>query len=528
MNTLLLAAVVLFTAPFQSHTDKNKQQVSSTITEATVFLSGAQVYRTVEVELSEGINYITFSGLSNTLNEQSISISTDQQITLLSLSKEIAKAESTAKLDSLRNLLDEVQNDINLKNAEQKVLDYELNILLDNKDLKGDNDTISSVELKQAMEFFKEKLTEIEKGKIEVQNEINALNKRRNEINQQINEIIRKQNRTSAQIATEIESASAGTVTFQLSYMVPGAGWSPKYDVRVNDISEPMQMSYKADIYQNTGIDWNNVQLSVSSAEPRSRTRLPYFSPNYLSFYTPEGNKILPPSRAGAEEMLEMDASVSMNRMTAPKTSVSQNLTSFSFDIQAPYSIKGDGSRKTVTVQEHDLEADYRYYAIPKEQKKAYLTAQLTDWEDLNLLPGQMNLYFNQTFVGRSNLQPATPGDTLMFSLGKDNAITVERERVKEFSEKNFFGNKVRETSGWRISVKNNKNEPITLELIDQIPVSTNEDIQVSVREKSGAAVAKETGKVTWILNIDPGQTIQKELRYEVEYPSDKKIQREN
>ncbi|MDZ7715411.1 MAG: mucoidy inhibitor MuiA family protein [Balneolaceae bacterium] len=527
MNTLLLAAVVLFTAPFQSDTDKNKQQVSSNITQATVFLSGAQVHRTAEVELSKGLNYITFSGLSNTLNEESISISTDKQITLLSLSKEIAKSESTAKLDSLRNLLETIENDINLKNAEQKVLEYELNILLDNKDLKGENDKISAAELKQAMAFFKEKLTEIEKGKIEVQNKIASLNKRRSEINQQINEIVRQQNRTSAQIATEIESPSAGTVTVQLSYLVPGAGWSPKYDVRVNDISDPMQMSYKADIYQNTGVDWDNVQLSVSSAEPRSSTRLPYFRPDYLSFYTAEGKKIPPPSRADAKEVIELDAGLSRNRMTAPETSISQNLTSFSFDIQVPYSIKGDGSRKTVTVQKHALEADYRYYAIPKEQEEAYLTAQLTDWEELNLLPGQMNLYFDQTFVGRSTLQPSTPGDTLMFSLGKDNAITVERERVKEFSEKNFFGNKVRETSGWRLSVKNNKNEPITLELIDQIPVSTNEDIQVSVGEKSGAIVEKETGKVTWILNITPGQAVQKELRYEIEYPSGKEIQRE-
>ena len=614
MNTLLLVATLLFTSPLQSYDDTQEQQVSSTITEATVFLSGAQVSRTAEVELTQGINYITFSGLSNTLNEQSISISTDQQITLLSLRKVIAQAEASAKLDSLRNLLKNVTNDIKLKTAEKNVLDRELTILMGNTDLNGDNEKINAVELRQAMEFFKEKLIEIEKGKIEVQNEIDALNKRRNEINQQINEIRREQNRTSAQIVTEIESASASTVTFNISYMVPSAGWSPSYDVRVNDIADPMAMNYKANIYQNTGIDWNDVKLSISSAQPRSSTNIPNFNPNYLSFYSPPrpyrkkqedfssarelgidkvsgtvvdartgelmtGVNVYAPSSSsgtttdrngefsfnispndkylrvsfigyktqevpiqrnlrialqpgnvsldevvvsayGAEKSLESPSGVS--------TTVSKYQTSFSFDIEVPYSIKGDGSRKTVTVQEHELEADYRYYAIPKERETAYLTAQLTDWEELNLLPGQMNLYFEQTFVGRSTLQPSTPGDTLMFSLGKDDGITVERERIKEFSEKNFFGSKVRETSGWQLNIRNGKSEAITLELVDQIPVSTNEDIEVSMQEKSGATVDKQTGKVTWLLEINPGETVQKTLRYEVEYPSGKEIQRRN
>lgn len=526
MSTLLVTLTLLLSSWTQSTTPPTGQEVSSDIEKATVFLSGAQVTRTASVELSEGINQIVFTNLSRGLNERSITISTDQPITLLSMQKLYEEERSTPTLDSLRNQLDEIENQLKFKNAEQQVWNHELNILMENRQLKGENENISAQEIKQAMDYFREKLTEIEKGKLEVQNEIDRLNRQQSEINQQIQTITQNQNRTSGQIAVEIESPRTQTVTFSISYFVNQAGWQPSYDVRVQDIANPLQLVYKANIRQATGIDWNDVEITISSAEPSISTSIPVLSTTYVDFYTP-------PRARESEELFDQEVRADNFKMApeatgAVATTTTHSPTAFSFTIRQPYSVPGNGEAKTLAVNEHELPASYQYYAIPKVRKTAYLTARLTDWEDLNLLPGPANLYFGKTFVGQSAIQSDAPGDTLRFSLGKDESISVERNRIREFSEKNFFGNKITETSGWELLVKNNKNQPITLELVDQVPVSTNEDIKVTLENRSGGTFDKTTGRVTWLLKFDPGETAEKQLRYTLEYPSGKTIQRRN
>jgi len=148
----------------------------------------------------------------------------------------------------------------------------------------------------------------------------------------------------------------------------------------------------------------------------------------------------------------------------------------------------------------------------------------VTDWEELNLLNGEANLYFGQAFVGKSRIQADAVSDTLEFSMGQDESISIERSRLKEFTEKNFFGNRVRETRAWELTVRNNKNRSISLTLVDQIPVSTNEDIEVDLQERNGASLNEDTGELTWNLSIGAGESVTRQFRYEVEYPSGKQI----
>ena len=155
------------------------------------------------------------------------------------------------------------------------------------------------------------------------------------------------------------------------------------------------------------------------------------------------------------------------------------------------------------------------------------MTALLTDWEDLNLIDGEANLYFEQTFVGQSQLRSNAVGDTLQFSLGKDEAIAIERNRLKEFTEKNFFGNKVRETRAWELAIRNSKSKDISLTIVDQIPVSTNEDIKIDLQEQDGASYDQSTGKLSWDLSVEAGNTLNRTFRYQIEYPSGKQIEQQ-
>ena len=528
MTTLLVLFLSISFAVTQQPVQDTGTQVPSTITEATVYLRGAQVTRNAEVELQAGNNTITFSDLSIQFSEPSIQIATDKQITILSLRKNRSgDVTGSQKLDSLEAVRAELQSQLEYKQAEQQVLNYELNILQANQTLRGQNEKISAAEIKQAMDYFREKLTEIERSKIEVKNSIAETEKKLKEINDAINSIKQNEQKQSGEIVAEIQSPRTQIVNFSLSYFIPNAGWTPSYDVRVSDIDQPVSLSYKANIYQQTGIDWNNVTLSVSSAQPLASTTIPSFQPVFLGFVQPR-----PQARFEAEQELSVsqksreDAQITLRGASSiPSVSVNQNQTSFSFTIETPYSVPGNGDRKTATLMDHSLPASYSYYVQPKAREKAYLQAMVTDWEDLNLLNGQANLYFGQSFVGQSQIQANAVSDTLKFSMGQDESISIERNRLKEFSEKNFFGNRVRETRAWELTVRNNKNRPIKLTLVDQIPVSTNEDIEVDLQERNGASLNKETGELTWNLTISAGESVSRQFRYQVEYPSGKRIQ---
>ena len=502
----------------------------SSIEHVTVYLQGAQITRNAKVQLNAGSNTIVFDDLSNLFSEQSVQISTDFPITILSVRKSQADINSSSEeLDSLQTLKKETESQIALKQAEQSVLDRELNILLSNQTLRGENEKITAMEIKQAMEYFREKLTDIETSRIDVNNALDEARQKLNEVNQRINEIRRQERQRSGRLIAEIQSPENRTVNFTISYFINSAGWYPGYDVRVEDIDQPLELTYKANIYQNSGIDWENVQLSVSSAQPLSSTNIPSVQPVYLRFFQPEARQRLDDAQKMAPQaMNEMAVTQQERELSAgPAVSVSQNQTSFSFDIDTPYSVSGDGTTKAVSLQEHLLPASYRYFAIPKAQNTAYLTALLTDWEDLNLLDGEANLYFEQTFVGQTQVRANAVGDTLQFSLGKDEGIAIERNRLTEFTEKNFFGNRVRETRAWELVVRNSKNKAIDLTLVDQIPVSTNEEIEVDLQEQSGASLNQNTGRLSWDLSIEAGETQNRQFRYQIEYPSGRQIEQQ-
>ncbi|NGP76720.1 mucoidy inhibitor MuiA family protein [Balneolaceae bacterium YR4-1] len=525
--TIVLSLFLNLNAFHQLPQPSNATTVPSSIERATVYLQGAQITRKATVQLNSGSNSIIFNNLSNMLNEQSIQISSDVPVTLLSVRKsEAGNDYRSEKLDSLESEKKELESQIALKQAEQSVLDRELNILLSNQTLRGENEKISALEIKQAMEYFREKLTEIETSRIDVKKSLQEAQQQLNDINSSINELRRKLRQQSGQLIAEIESNGNRTVNFTISYFISSAGWYPSYDVRVENIDQPLELTYKANIYQNSGIDWNNVQLSVSSAQPLSSTNIPSIEPIYLRFLEAEARQRMEDASKMAPQALgEVVVTGYGSELSGrPAVSVNQNHTSFSFDIETPYTVSGDGDTRTVSVQNHSLPATYRYFAIPKNQETAYLTALLTDWEDLNLLNGEANLYFEKTFVGQAQIESNAVSDTLRFSLGKDEGIAIERNRLTEFSEKNFFGNRVRETRAWELVIRNSKNKAIELTLVDQIPVSTNEDIEIDLQERSGASLNEDTGELTWTLSIPAGSSVSRQFRYRVEYPTGKQI----
>ena len=198
--------------------------------------------------------------------------------------------------------------------------------------------------------------------------------------------------------------------------------------------------------------------------------------------------------------------------------------TTVSFDVAIPCSVLADGKVQTIELQRSSVTAEYKYITVPKANALAFLTASITDWAKLNLMSGEATLYFENTFVGKSNIEVAELKDTLTLSLGSDKSIVVKREKRQDFTSRKVFGSNKTEIYSFLITVRNNKPGPVTITVNDQVPVSSNSGITVETPELSGGKLNSQTGLVSWELTLKPQESKQLIMTYSVKYPKDKTI----
>jgi hypothetical protein len=201
-----------------------------------------------------------------------------------------------------------------------------------------------------------------------------------------------------------------------------------------------------------------------------------------------------------------------------------ENTTSVEFEIKTPYTIASENKTTVVEMEHYSISTEYEYYCVPKVDKDAFLLANIVDWEQYNLLEGEANIFFENTFVGKTILDVRYLSDTLNISLGRDKNIVVKREKAKEFTQTKFLSSKAEVTRDWKIMVRNNKRQPISMVLLDQIPVSTVSEIEVTSEKLSNGILSKETGEVKWKFTLPPTQKTEFELLYKVRYPKDKSL----
>jgi uncharacterized protein (TIGR02231 family) len=315
--------------------------------------------------------------------------------------------------------------------------------------------------------------------------------------------------------------------------VVSNAGWYPSYDIRVDDITKPVVIFYKANVFQTSGVEWKNVKLSFSNASPWIAGDVPVLNPWFVDFYQPvmtRGNASISRSEAPVALMEEVkmdyrDKSLKKEALAAPvyveKRTGEMSVT---FDVSVPYTILPDGKVQTIEIQRSSTPATYKYVTVPKMSQLAYLTGNIIDWAKQSLLSGEATLYFENTFVGKSMLNVNQLTDTLTISLGTDPGILVKREKRKDFTSKKVIGANKTDTYSFLVTVRNNKSNAIQITVNDQIPVSSNSSITVETSELSGGKVNNETGIVKWDIDLKPQEKKELVLTYSVKYPKNQNV----
>jgi len=203
---------------------------------------------------------------------------------------------------------------------------------------------------------------------------------------------------------------------------------------------------------------------------------------------------------------------------------VSDNELDVTFDIELPYDVPTNGKAQTAVLKQTEVPANYKFYAVPKLDKEVFLLAEIADWEKLNLLPGEANIIFEGTYIGKSFINPSSIQDTLNLTLGRDKRVVVKREKLVDFSSVKFLGSNKKQIFTYEITVKNNKKEAIDILVKDQYPISQDKDVVVELLESSAASINETTGVFNWQLKMAPGEIKKLKISYSVKYPKDRTL----
>ena len=513
-------------------------KTKASLESVTVYNNGAQLTHTGKIMLPMGTSEIVINNISGRVNENSIQVGVSTGVTILAvqfnkdfLNTDAANPEIKKLNDSVKIVSAELTKTKNAKTIEEQTL-----VLLDeNRKSGGTSSGTNVTELIKLAEYYRTKSTEVRAAIASLTLTEEKQNQKLSALQQQIAELRNNPNQQLGQLVLQLMSKENTDVSYNVSYVTPAANWLASYDIKAMNTANPLAVVYKAAITQSTGLDWKKVKLSLSTGNPNYNITAPILNPWFVSAYQQQirirgmASPIVKEEKSLAEVVVvgygnakkNLSASVST---VNDYTSVNESQLGVTFNIDIPYDVNSDNKPHTVAFKEYRVPARYKYYAAPKLSGDAYLLANVTDWEKLNLQAGSANIIFEGTYTGKSYINPANILDTLSLSMGKDKKIIITKEKLEDFSSTKFIGTNKKQLFTYLIKIRNTKKESIDLSLKDQYPLSSDSDIETELLESSGAEINKETGMLSWQLKIAPNETKTIKLSFSVKAPKNKVI----
>ena len=599
------------------------KKVTPELKHVTVFTNGAQVERTHSMNLLAGEQVVTFTGLSPYTDVKSMQIKAHGKLTVLGVNYRTIHPDSLQRIKQLRDAEQKVKQTDDKERemrSQLEVVNAQLEMLKTNCSTGNRTAVTPLANIRELNDYYAQQMLELKKKAISIDQELVKLAEIREKQQKTADSIAHLKLKTITEAELKLQVPQACKVDFTLTYYVKNAGWYPTYDIRSEGVSQPLQLSYKANMFQNTKEEWKNIPVTLSSANPNRSNVAPELrtywldygrsaprydneavaegvsgvvtsftdgepiigatvkvvgtslgtvtdAKGYYSIVLPRGKDMLEFKFVGYESqkrqvkgstlnvklkedqnslqevvvvgygvrnhksMSKLDAEVE----TAGRTMVAKSKKmpesdliavkeqkaqfGYEFEIKQPLTMTSDGKTTTTEIARYQLPATYQYLGIPRADKDAFLVADATEWQQYSLLEGEASVYFENSFVGKTILDPTVVNDTLHFSLGRDNGIRIQRTKVSDRSTRRLLSTTQEQNLTWRITVKNSRKEAVSLTLRDQIPVSENSNITVTTEELSGGQLDKTTGIVEWQLQLQPNEQREFIVAYRVKFP---------
>ena len=501
---------------------QDTQRLITKIDSVTLFLSASQINSSKTITLPQGLHTLLIDEISNSILINSLQINLPKRIKLVSVAvkKRYVPVQEQPTVKILQDSLDLVNNRIRKIEDQFSVLKSESELILNNKQvLEKENSTIQG--LKDLALFYRSRLSEIKATEFKLGQTAKTEKQLAVNLKKRLQKLSAKLNQRNAQIQLVVDVPNKTTGLLKLQYLVAAAGWYPIYTFKIEAIDKPARLEYLASVYNNTGNDWHKVRLQASMADPTEDLKPPQLKPWYLNYRRPVYAK--------ARQQFDDDVQLSQEAATPyyetePKTfeNVEVGNLDLTFSIPKTYTISSDvKAYHSIFIQSVDVPVSYKHLAIPKVKEGAYLILGLADWKKLGLISAPVYLYLRGTYLGESTINTETLQDTLDLSLGRDTWVDVRQANTEKVSKK-FLGANVQETRTSTITIKNNYNSVLNLELRDQVPVSQHTDIQIITNRLNGAFENKQTGMLSWKVQIPAKTERQFNFSYTIKYPKSK------
>lgn len=545
----LVIAIFLTATSFAQK--KDTINTNANLVKATVYYGfGADLNHNAKPILVKGLQEVIIDNVALTPDINTFQISCPENMTILSYKHRIYQKPPVIKpnpieakaLDSIKSLEKSVMvfnNEINITDDAVKRL---TNLIEINVNAKEKNN-IQSEDLIKIANYYTEKISFNKQRVFSLTIKRDSCNQKIDEIRNRLNEFntqidVLDPPKQIGQIILQVMSSQAGPANIDFNYFTANAGWTPSYDLRIKSLDNSFKIVYKGLVFQTTGLNWNGVKLNLSTNNPNQGNNIPEITPTFLQLFNPivaYNNVQLKSVNVMAAPVMQQEdlddgyASRKMVRDVKKETvadyvTLKESQLNTNFEINLPYDIPCDGIGYSVNIKEENINVTYQHTAVPKLDNDAFLVARLSSWDSLNLMPGEANVIMDNVFLGKSYLDPNTTSDTLNFSLGRDKRISIDRKQIKDYKAPKRNDIKT-ESFTYEITVKNNKKQSVEMLVKDQHPISQVKEIEVSLTDNGDADVNTETGIMSWMVKLKPGESKKLRFSYQLKYPKDKIIQ---
>jgi uncharacterized protein (TIGR02231 family) len=389
-----------------------------------------------------------------------------------------------------------------------------------------------------ALNFLGDQLTAVNRRQAEVEDLVADLEKVRNAVSQELTDVRAKvENRKT--VVADVIALDGTQHDVTLTYQVPGSvSWEPYYELRAAPTDETVTLAYYVRMEQSTNEDWSNVSMLLSTASPAAGGVAPEPRPWFLDLEEAVGYTLQEKGLRNANQMnagwdqsgeRNLDGTLTLGNR-APSPAVVQPIEagiSLQYAMPGRITLKSGEDAKKFFLHDEKMPADFSYYAYPRIQAVSYLRAKLQNSSDFVYLGGKANTYVGDEFTGKTTLPNIAPGESASPSFGVDDRMKVHHQRMRLFTSRTgLFGNRTRVDFEFKTTIENYHNKPVTMTLVEQMPISAHKDITVSMTklDPRGAVENKDNGTYSYTFELKPQEKVIVNFGYAVEYPTQTRV----
>ena len=537
MKKVVSMAMVLLTA--MSVTAETKT-VEAKLTDAVVFLNGAELQQQATLNLKKGENEVRIEGLAPQVNRNSLQVSLSNGVVVSAFDYGVDYLSADKSNERIRPL----QDSLNIYEAQLRPVESELQTIKKMQELllAGVDHSMQVERQNITNETIEKNLNYYQKRALQLTEQQSASETRKAHINERITALkkqIKQDNtdnaRRSGILNLTLYAPQAGSAKAKVKYFTGNAYWTPFYDLQVSEVGKPVNLNLKAHVAQTTGLDWQQVHLVLSTGTPSKSNSLPSFSPWRLSqqvIYSYQSRNMMASkavvldkamATADSEGVYEEEADIYSQGMGSHIQQSEQALM-LEYDIDLPYTILGNGKEQTIALAHQQADnVEYVYRSLPKLDGSVYLTAEIKNWEQLSLLDGMANITMGDTYFGQTYINASSTDESIRLTLGDDPQLSIKREKLSQLSKTKTVGSNQSVTQTYKITVRNNKKQSVKISVEEQYPVSTAKEIQVSLGDNTTRWTKNDTekGVLTYDVELPAGGTQELIVSYTIKYPKD-------